>query len=122
MTEMSKSAIFTVDGVQQAYVSKVEDSVDSNDKVVKSLALGVVGYSDGATEGKVDFEGAIPLLGRELDFKDRAINHVTTRLGIRIAGKTLTLEGRFMNVTETSGVDDANGIRGQFQGAVVANV
>ncbi len=122
MTEMSKAAIFTVDGVQQSYVSKVEDSVDSNDKVVKSLALGVVGYTDGAEEGKVDFEGAIPLAGRELDFKDRARLHTTTRLGIRMGGKTITLEGRFMNVTETSGVDDANGLRGQFQGRIVSNV
>lgn len=122
MTEMSKAAIFTVDGIPQAFVTEVEDDIASEDKIIKTLQLGATGHSDGATVGRFNFKAAIPLSGRELDFQSRCANHVTTRLGVRMGGKTLTMEGRFLNVRERSGVDDHNMIDGSFEGRVLSNL
>lgn len=121
MSEMSKPAIFSVDGIRQAYVTKCKSRTVSNDHEVNTLALGLTGFSDGAEMVQVDFSAAIPLAGRELDYKDRCAQHRTTTITVRMGGKAQTITGRFLNVEESSDVNSPNGLDGSFAGYIVSN-
>jgi hypothetical protein len=121
MAEMSIAATFLVDGIPQSYISEVEDDVNSEDKIVKTLRLGVAGHSNGAAVCRINFKGVIPLEGREIDYKDRCLEHRTTNLGIRMGSKTITVRGRFLNVKERSSVDNPNDLEGSFEGRVIRN-
>jgi hypothetical protein len=120
MAEMSKAATFFVEGIPQAFISECSAEYMSEDKPVKTLMLGVAGYSDGSHSGKYSFKGAIPKAGRETDFRRLCINHITTVCSFKMGGSTVQLEGRFMNVTERCSVDNPNEFDGQFEGRIIS--
>lgn len=121
MPEMSKAFEVTLDGIPMAYVSEVSVSTQSEDKPVKTLKLGLAGFSDGAEMATITLKSAIPQTGRERDYKEFCRRHVTKTFGIRGAGKTYTVKGRIISVDERSSVDNPNEIDLQFQGSIVQN-
>lgn len=121
MQEMSKPARFDVDGITLAYVGECDIDLSSNDKAVMSMQLGLAGYTDGVPMARVSFRSAVPAVGRELDVKDIILGHQTKKISIRMASKTIVIQGRFMSCREKSGVDSTNEIDGSFEGLVLMN-
>jgi hypothetical protein len=120
MAEMSKAATLSVDGVAQSYISECTVEVMSEDKPVKTLMLGLAGYSDGAESAKVTGKGAIPLAGRQLDYRKLCRSHTTLPVSFKMGSSTITVEGRFMTVSESSSVDNPNGVDFNFEGRIIS--
>ena len=121
MAEMSKPFLVSVNGVVLAYASEVNQQTESNDKAVFSLRFGWVGFSDGASTGRVTLKSTIPASGREVDFKEFCRQHVTQTFSIRGGSKAVTLLGRILTVSEQSSVNSPNEIDVTFEGGIVSN-
>lgn len=119
--EMSKGFVVRIDGIDLAYYSEVTQETTSEDKPVKTIPLGLAGFSDGAEMSNVTLKSAVPIEGREQDFKEFCRLHVTKTFSVRGAGKTVSVRGRFMSVRETSGVDNPNEVDIQFSGKILRN-
>jgi hypothetical protein len=121
MAEMSGVFELFVDGVPTSYVTEVEEEVMSEDKPVKTLRLGLAGYSNGAESVRVTFKNAIPQAGREIDFRQYVRTHRTVKVAVRGGSSTLTGEGRIMTVRGRSSTDNPNEMDVTFEGRLLSN-
>lgn len=119
--EMANVFELFVNGAPAAMVNEITLEIRSGDKVVKTLKLGTAGYSDGAHDCTISFKSAIPLAGREIDYKAFVINHQTLKLGVKGGSTQLIAEGRLMTVSESSSVDNPVEISGSFEGRILSN-
>lgn len=118
MSDGAKPAQLTIDGIPQLYYSEVEEDTTSNDKVLETIPLGVVGHSDGTTIVRINGKSMIPKNGREYNFKKTCREHRTVSLGIRLAGESNEYSGRFLTVKEMSKVNDIVNIDWSFEARV----
>ena len=109
-------------GTVLAQAESVTITYTSNDKAVKTLLLGLAGFSNGAQEASLQIKSALPLRGFESDFARFCDNHITRRFTIREANKISTFEGRFLSVGSSSSVDTPNALDVQFSGKMISRL
>ncbi len=105
-----------------AEASQITVKTTSNDKDVKTLAKGLSGFSNGAQETSVDFDNAVPLEGMEEEFDEICHSHQTVQIGVRFGKVQIEVVGRFMDISQTTDVDNPNKVAVQFKGRRISRV
>lgn len=120
--EYSKPYVVAFRGSVLAQAENVEITYTSNDNPVRTLSLGLAGFSDGAEECSLRFRSAVPLRGMENDYADFCMKHRTIQFTIREADAISTFEGRFMTVGSSSAVNSPNGQDVAFMGKMLSRL
>lgn len=120
--EFSKAGYILLNGVVMAQATQVRMRINSNDKPVKTLTGGLVGFTDGSEEASVDFREAVPLAGFEAEFTAMCRGHETVQIGVRIANKQWELIGRFIDTDIETDVDNPNMVGISFHGRVLSEI
>lgn len=102
------------------YAKSAKFSIESDDKEVKTLALGLAGFSDGAQSCKLSGDFAIPSTGQEVDWPSLAATHTTVDLGYKVAGKTYQMRGRVMSAEIDTSTDNPTLSTFSFSGFITA--
>jgi hypothetical protein len=118
----SKPFTISVDGKNMLEAQSAETTYDSEDKLVKTMALGAAGFSDGAGSVKMSFKSAIPREGYEIDYADYCMGHKDAVVVVRAANVVDTVRGRFLTAKSGSGTDNPNEASAEFEGILVSRV
>jgi hypothetical protein len=120
MSEFSKPGYLLKAGIPLTMTSSITVKAMSEDKEVKTLLLGLAGFSDGAQMVEISAKSAIPLAGYEYDVIGICLSHQTQELSFRLANIIMTVRGRIVESSAETSVDNPNGLDFTFRGAVVA--
>lgn len=104
--ESPRPAKLTLNGRPVLKTSEVDWSIKSNDSPIYTLDEGLSGFADGAEEFDLTMKQAIPSSGYQIDWMGLARTHTTIRPGLIYAGKAYALEGRVMEASGSSKVND----------------
>lgn len=119
--ELAKN-VQVLDGtVPLLMVEEMSMEFRSNDNAVYTTALGLAGFSDGATEVMVTMRGAVPdasLGGLEVDWVARL--HAAQPLTVVGGGRSTQLEGRVLSMTLSDSARNPMGWNISFHGRIVA--
>jgi hypothetical protein len=116
MAQLSKPGWLVYQGRPLTQTGQVRVNFASNDHEVRTLLLGLEGFSNGAEEVSIEFKNAIPLAGREVDFAAVLLGHADVDFQFVLAGTTLTATGRILTVGESTEVDNPNAQDVTFKG------
>lgn len=94
--------------------------IDSGDQEIKTLALGLIGYSDGATTVKFSGNFPVPKTGLEYDFPTICASHTTIDIGFKFGDVTYQLRGRVLNCKMTSDPSKPADLSISFGGFILA--
>lgn len=122
MTQFAKPGFVQFNGRIVATVTECTCTANSDDKPVRTLIGGEVGYSDGAEYLEIDGKGAVPAAGYEVDFMDLCLRHLDCEITFNHAGKALTGVGRITASQATTSVDNPSAIDFKARCHVKANV
>lgn len=121
MGEFSKPATLKLGGRPVLHCDSRSFAVKSGDSPVYTLEDGLAGFSDGAAEVTISWSQAIPVNGWQIDWATLALTHATIKPRFEIGGRFFECEGRMMDVTAASKVNDPNKVDGSFHGRVTAS-
>lgn len=99
---------------------EVDWTIRSNDQAMYTLDEGLAGFSNGAEEIDIQLRQAIPLSGYQIDWPGLVRTHTTIRPTIIRAGKTYELEGRVMEASDSSKVNDGAFVSVTIKARIVA--
>lgn len=119
MAQFSKPGLVLYNDRPALYVTSGTFDAESGDTEVKTLALGLAGYSDGAQMCKLDTESAIPQAGAEIDWCAISLAHLDIDIGFRMAGKTYQCRGRVLRASIKTTPDSNNAYSMSFAGYVL---
>lgn len=120
MAEFSKSATMKLGGRPVLHCDSRSFAVKSGDSPVYTLEGGLAGFSDGAAEVTISWSQAIPVGGWQINWALLVLNHTTIKPRFEIGGKYFECEGRVMEASAASKVNDPNKVDGSFHGRVTA--
>jgi hypothetical protein len=118
--EFSKPGYVLQNNIPLLYSESITANFNPDDKMVKTLLLGVAGFSNGAGFVEFDVKGAIPLSGYEFDSAAFTLGHTTLTLGFAIAGQMTKAVGRITSSSSETNVDAPNSHTFKFTGAVLS--
>lgn len=119
-TIYSGPGFVTVNAVPVLQSSSIDFSVDTQNKDVETLLLGMAGFSVGPQKVMVSVDNAIPQAGMEFDWVGIALAQQAITLGFKLAGKTYTCTGDVRTVKAGTKVSDANTVSWEFHGKITS--
>lgn len=120
--ESARRAKLTLNDRPVLRTSEADWSIKSNDQAIYTLDEGLTGFSDGAEEFDLTLKQAVPLSGYQIDWLGLCRTHTTIRPGLIYAGKTYKLEGRVMEASGSSKVNEPSMINVTIKAKIVAVV
>lgn len=120
--ESARRAKLTLNDRPVLYASESDWSIKSNDQAIYTLDEGLAGFSDGAHEFDLTLKQAVPLSGYQIDWMGLCRTHTTIRPGLIHAGKTYKLEGRVMEASSGSKVNEPSMVNVTIKAKIVAVV
>jgi hypothetical protein len=105
-----------INGRAQAQAKKVTVRGASNDQPVKTMGLGLAGFSDGAGETDIDVESAVPKKGFETSFVRHVTEKKTMSIVYKSGGTRIQVTGRFLTYEISNDVDNPAMTSGAFKG------
>lgn len=118
--ESARHAKLTLNGRPVLRAGEIDWSIKSNDQPIMTLDEGLAGFSDGAEEFDLTLKQAVPLSGYQIDWMGLARTHTTVRPGLIHGGKSYQLEGRVMDASGSSKVNDASFVNVTIKAKIVA--
>lgn len=106
-------------GIPVLQASQVSFNLQTDNKDVSTLLLGVAGFSAGPKKVQVDVTSAIPQAGMEQAWVTIANAQGEVNLAFKIANVTYNCRGDIRDVKADTSVDKANDVSFTFHGVLV---